>query len=217
MTHVIVISWVIMSCVITHRKSSQGITLTSRNPRERIVYEAAQSIRERGVIDTSVRQVVIRANAPRGSLQHYFPGGKEQMVKEALWWSADFAAIEVSRALASMSHPTPGMLFEKLTAQWERELVLRHFMRGCPLVAGAADVVATDDAIRQVISDGFEHWLSAVRRALRHMGVSPSRARSVATVIVSALEGAIILSRAEQSVRPLIDVTLELKPWLNCI
>lgn len=189
--------------------------MTKRNARERIVYEAAQSIRERGVIDTSLRDVVDRAEASRGSLQYYFPGGKDQLVREALLWSADFAAMSVFHAMQSMSQPTPGGLFEAITDQWKRELELRGYLRGCPLAAGAADLVATDDSLRLSMSDGFEHWLNAVRKALRELGFSPSRARRVATLMISTLEGAIILSRVQRSVAPLDDVTRELKSWLN--
>ena len=67
-----------------------------RSPRERMVYHAAQLIRMQGVSGTGLREVVDRAQAPRGSLQHYFPGGKEQLVDEALAWAGNFAAGQVS-------------------------------------------------------------------------------------------------------------------------
>ena len=53
-------------------------------PRERMVRSAAQLIRRKGVSGTGMREIVTEADAPRGSLQHYFPGGKEEIVSEAL-------------------------------------------------------------------------------------------------------------------------------------
>src|SRR5262249_52667678 len=62
----------------------KDVVMAERTPRERMVFAAVQSIRERGVAGTALRDVVERAEAPRGSLQHYFPGGKDQLVAEAV-------------------------------------------------------------------------------------------------------------------------------------
>ena len=51
-----------------------------RPPRERMVRSAAQLMRRKGVSGTGMREIVVDADAPRGSLQHYFPGGKEELV-----------------------------------------------------------------------------------------------------------------------------------------
>src|ERR1700733_5461988 len=52
--------------------------------RDRIVRSAAELVRERGVHGVGLRQIVAHANGPRGSLQRYFPGGKTQVITEAL-------------------------------------------------------------------------------------------------------------------------------------
>ena len=76
-----------------------------------MVYSAAQLVRERGVTATGVRDVVDRASAPRGSFQHYFPGGKDQLVSEALLWAGDFAAQWVACYGDGARRPTPSGLF----------------------------------------------------------------------------------------------------------
>jgi AcrR family transcriptional regulator len=189
--------------------------MTERTPRERMVYAAVQSIRERGVTDTGMRDVVARAEAPRGSLQHYFPGGKRQLVTEALEWSAGFAASSVTKAVAALTEPTPGALFALMTRRWRDELLARDFLRGCPLVASAADVGASDPQLGATIRQSFDGWIEATGDALQQLGVEASRARSLATVMISALEGAIVLARARRDVAPLDDVTRELRPLLD--
>jgi AcrR family transcriptional regulator len=184
-------------------------------PRQRIVYATAQSVRERGVSATAMRDVVRRAHAPRGSLQHYFPEGKGQLVTEALQWSADYAASSVTGAHQSMAEPTPGGLFAAMVRRWRDEFVRRGYGRGCPLVAATADVAEPDPDLRATIQGGFEVWLAAVRGALRTLGVPASRARSLAVLMVSALEGAIVLARSSHSTRPLDDVVRELRPVLD--
>jgi AcrR family transcriptional regulator len=185
------------------------------SPRERMVYAAAQSVRERGVSGTALRDVVERAAAPRGSLQHYFPGGKDQLITEALAWSSDYAAGTVQRYVESTANPTPSGLLAAMTRGWRAEFSARGFQRGCPLLAAAADAAADDPALRAAIEAGFEGWLTPVRSALRDMGVPAARARSLATVLISALEGAIVLARTKHDDTPLRDLVRELGPVLD--
>lgn len=185
-----------------------------RGPRERMVYSCAQLVRERGVTGTGLREVVARAAAPRGSLQHYFPGGKDQLVREALGWSAGFAAEQVRRYVEGTPAPTPGGLLAALVDQWRADLTRRGFVAGCPLVAAAADVAASD-ALRDTVRDGFETWLAPVRDGLRRAGVPADRAGSLALVLISALEGAIVLARSRRDLAPLDAVERELRPLLD--
>lgn len=185
------------------------------SPRDRIVYAAAQSIRERGVAGTALRDVVERACAPRGSLQHYFPGGKDQLVAEALAWSADYAAAAVARYEQQLRTPTPGALFALMARQWQDEFDKRGYTRGCPLLAATADVAGTDDELRATVEAAFDAWLAPVGAALKRMGVPPARAKSLAVLMISSLEGAIALARARADQAPLRAVVRELTPLLD--
>nr|WP_208722336.1 TetR/AcrR family transcriptional regulator [Amycolatopsis thermoflava] len=185
----------------------------TRGPRERMVYSAAQLIRTQGVSGTGMREVVEHASAPRGSLQHYFPGGKDQLVREALAWSGDFAARRVQRYAEAA--PTPAGLFAGMVAQWRDQFREEGFAAGCPLVAATADVVAGNENLRQAVCAGFETWLRPVADSLREMGVPEARCRSLAMVMISALEGAIVMARAQEDVAPLDAVVAELGPMLD--
>src|SRR3954447_8499903 len=72
----------------------------SPGPRERMVRSAMALISTQGVSGTGLREVVGHAGAPRGSLQHYFPQGKEQLVREALALAGRTAAGSVDRVRA---------------------------------------------------------------------------------------------------------------------
>lgn len=188
---------------------------SERGPRERIVYSAAQLVRRQGVTGTGVREVVASAAAPRGSLQHYFPGGKEQIVREALLWSGEFAAARVAEYVDRLRTPTPGGLFAAMARQWQREFTARGFAAGCPLVAATADVASSSDALRETVREAFDAWLTPVAAALRGMGVPARRARSLALLMIGSLEGAIVLARARADVGPLRTVVRELRPLLD--
>jgi len=188
---------------------------SARGPRERMVYSAAQLVRERGVAATGVRDVVERASAPRGSFQHYFPGGKDQLVSEALLWSGDYAAAWAARYLRETRRPTPSGLFAHLAAQWKEEFDRRGFQRGCPVMATAGEVAGSGSAITEPLRMALSRWEEAIVAALTAMGVPARRGRRQATLMLSTLEGAILMARVYGSVRPLTTVVKDLGPLLD--
>src|SRR3954451_2568679 len=78
------------------RMSAARVPLT---PRERMVRSAAVLMREHGVEAMSFSQVVEHSGAPRGSIYHYFPGGKAQLVEEATKWAGEFVRTRNGRAI----------------------------------------------------------------------------------------------------------------------
>jgi AcrR family transcriptional regulator len=187
----------------------------ARSPRDRMVLSAAQLIRRQGVSGTGMRDVVAHAEAPRGSLQHYFPGGKEQLVNEAIEWSGRYAARQVGRYAEALDQPTPGGLFAAMAGQWREEFTSSGFAAGCPLVAAAADTAAVSDGLRASVSRAFDGWQQPVAAALEDMGVPAARSASLAMLMISTLEGAIVLARARLDVTPLDTVVDELRPLLD--
>ena len=186
-----------------------------KSARERMVFSAAQLVRTRGVGATGMRDVVAHAEAPRGSLQHYFPGGKEQLVGEAIEWTGSYAARRVGRVAAGLADPTPGALFAAMVGQWRDEFTATGFEAGCPLVATVADAAATSEALREIVSKAFAGWQRPVAETLEQMGVPPARSQSLAILMISTLEGAIVLARAHLDLTSLDAVVAELRPLLD--
>ena len=186
-----------------------------RRPRDRMVYSAAQLIRARGVTATGVRDVVEHANAPRGSFQHYFPGGKDQLVGEAVAWAGDFAAQWVASYRRTTATPSPDGLFAHIVQPWKDEFSTRGYERGCPVMATAADLAGGESAVNPQLRRALEQWEHAVGDELVWMGVPPDRARSLAVLVISALEGAIMWARVNRDTKPLDTVVTELGPLLR--
>ncbi|MET8952212.1 TetR/AcrR family transcriptional regulator [Streptomyces sp. NPDC004393] len=188
---------------------------SERGPRERMVFSAAQLIRRDGVTATGMRDVAVHAGAPRGSLQHYFPGGKEQLVNEAVDWAGTYAARRVGRFLAQLPEPTPSGLFAAMVRQWTDEYESSGFAGGCPVAAATVDCAQTTDSTRTAAAAAFARWIRPVADALADMGVPADRTESLATLMISALEGALLIARTERDVRALTTVVRELGPLLD--
>lgn len=180
-----------------------------------MVRAAAELIRTKGVSGTGLREIVAAANAPRGSLQHYFPDGKDQLVSEALLWMGGVASRRVERVLSSLEEPSPSALLAGTVDLWRKEFHDVGFEGGCPLVAAAADVGATSDGLRNVIAEAFDGWTRSMASGLVRTGVPSERAEALAALLIGALEGAIVLSRVRRDTAPLDAVAAELGPLLD--
>jgi AcrR family transcriptional regulator len=187
----------------------------THGPRERMVFAAAQLIRRDGVGATGMRDIAAHAEAPRGSLQHYFPGGKEQVVNEAVAWAGRYAGRRVDQYLARLPDPTPGALFAAMAQQWIDEFESAGFVTGCPVAAATVDSTASTPSARAATASAFTAWTTPLTAALVSLAVPAGRAPSLATLMISALEGAILLCRAHESTAPLTAVVTELAPLLD--
>jgi AcrR family transcriptional regulator len=172
-----------------------------RSPaRARMVRSAATLIRERGIHGTGLREVVAHSGGPRGSLGRFFPGGKTQLVTEAI----DVALVDLfgdlERTLGDAE--TFPEAISAIVAPWRRLLVDHDFALGCPLAATICDA-ADNDSLRTHVSESFAGWRVPVADAYTRFGARPAEAEAHATVLLAALEGALILARAQRSIEPL--------------
>ena len=186
-----------------------------RDPRERTVRSAALLFRERGVGGTGMRDVVEHAGAPRGSLQHYFPGGKEQLLIEAMAWMAERAARPLREELAAPVPRSPSEVVGGLLDRFRELLTLTGFRGGCPIVAGVADAAWDSEAVADAAREAFATWLAPLREALVRGGVAAARAERLALWVVSAAEGAVVVSRARRDLAALDAVREELELLLR--
>lgn len=179
-----------------------------------MIQSAATLLMERGVAGTGMREIAEHAKAPRGSLQHYFPDGKDQVLLEALAWIGDQVTGSVRRQLdaAETGGPavTPRAVVARQFGRWRKILEGSDFLAGCPVVATLTDAAA-DESLRQAAAQTFERWQQALAGAFRQAGVSRARAPRLALLVISSLEGAIAVSRAQRDLAPLESVGREME------
>jgi AcrR family transcriptional regulator len=157
-------------------------------------------MRERGVHGVGLREIVAHSGGPRGSLGRYFPGGKTQLMTEAIDVALAESFLEVDRAVteARSSSEAIGVI----VATWRRLLVDHNFALGCPLAATIVDA-ADNEHLRGHVSGLLAQWQASVAQVYVKFGDSPAAADERSTVLLAALEGALILARARRSTEPL--------------
>jgi AcrR family transcriptional regulator len=175
--------------------------------RQKMLLTSVELLRERGAGGVTVDAVLSRSQSPRGSVYHHFPGGRGEIISEALRLAGDTISgiIEQATDLGSL-----GALrrFGKL---WQKLLLDSDFNAGCPVVSVAVGGSADDQHLQPAVADIFQRWHQALAEAIIADGVDTRRARRLATMAVAAIEGAIVLCRVQRSTAPLNDVIAELE------
>ena len=177
------------------------------DPRSQMIRSAAALIRERGVEGTSFSDVLAHSGAPRGSIYHHFPGGKAQLVEEATRYAGEVVARGLARALDG---DDPAAALRAFVATWEAVLRGSDFDAGCSVVAATLEGDRSP-AAREQAAAAFTRWEELYASALKRRGVGAERARSLATLAVASIEGAVVLARAQRSAEPLRRVARELE------
>ncbi len=84
---------------------------------------------------------------------------------------------------------------------WRQGLKDTALSTGCSLAAVVHD--SDEPALLAQVADVFTSWRRPFHHALREAGCSADVADTLATTVVAALEGAVILCRAQRDVAPL--------------
>jgi TetR/AcrR family transcriptional repressor of lmrAB and yxaGH operons len=181
--------------------SAGATTNRRRSPaRARMVRSAATLMRERGIHGVGLREIVAHSGGPRGSLGRFFPGGKTQLMTEAIDVVIGEISADVDEAL-TQAKTFPDAI-GAIVAPWRRLLVDHDFALGCPIAATVVDA-ADDDELRVHVSELLARWQASVADVYARFGDPPSVAEQQTTVLLAAIEGALILARARRSTEPL--------------
>jgi AcrR family transcriptional regulator len=169
--------------------------------KDRIIDSSAELFRRQGYTGTGVKQIVAAANAPFGSLYHFFPGGKEQLGAEAIRSSG---ALYI-QLFATIAVQAPDVItavgdFFSGAAETLRET---DYADACPIATVALEVASTSEPLREATAEVFDSWIAGATEYFVASGISRERARALAFTMLSLLEGAFIFCRALRTTEPL--------------
>ncbi|WP_280358914.1 TetR/AcrR family transcriptional regulator [Nocardia otitidiscaviarum] len=181
--------------------------------REQMLTSAVLLFRERGVDGTALADVVEHAGAPRGSIYHHFPGGKAQVAEEATRRAGAAMGAMIG---ASLAQGDPVATLRMVVAVFREQLRATDFRAGCPVAAAALEGGEYPRA-REVAGEAFTAWEQTISAALWQRGLALERARSVAAMALSSIEGALLLAKATRGTEPLDRVEAELGTWVRSL
>lgn len=180
--------------------------------RQRMVTSAALLLREKGVAGTSIAEVLRHSRGPRGSVGFHFPGGRAELLTEALGWAGNLVTT-ILRDAASQG-TSPDEVFASICAYYNHQLTTTKFAAGCPVGAAAQEAFG-DPVLGPVISSIVDDWHTGLSEVLICAGHDPDAAADLAMLCISALEGAITMSRVKRSTEPIDTVRTRIVPMLR--
>lgn len=179
-----------------------------------MVVSAALLIRERGAHATAISDVLEHSGAPRGSAYHYFPGGRTQLLCEAVDYAGEYVAAIIAGA------GTGAALLDTLVDKYRQQLLDSDFRAGCPIAAVSVEAGEQADRERMApvverAAAVFDRWSDLLAQRFIADGISAQRAGELAALAISALEGALLLARVHRDLKPLDLVHRQLHDLLH--
>jgi AcrR family transcriptional regulator len=169
--------------------------------KERIVSSSAELFRRQGYNGTGIKQIVAEANAPFGSIYHFFPNGKEQLGDEVIRWSGR-SYLELIDLFFKDADDIPRAV-DDFFKEAGKTLVETDYADACPIGTIALEVASTNEPMRRATADVFESWIDRTATHFAAAGLTKRRARELAISTLAGLEGAFMLSRASRSTKPM--------------
>jgi TetR/AcrR family transcriptional regulator, lmrAB and yxaGH operons repressor len=176
--------------------------------REAFITATAALLRRQGYAATGLSEIVERSGAPKGSLYFHFPGGKEELAAVAMERAGAQLAQAIEGLLASSSDL--GAALARLVDVLARDLEASAYADGCPIATVALEAASVSPLLGGAAAGAFEAWLAALARRMTLAGLDQPAAERRALLVLSSIEGALIIARVRRDPAPLTAVREEL-------
>lgn len=175
------------------------MTQTARpGSRERMIEAAIVLMRESGLSGAGINEIVRESGAPKGSVYHFFPDGKQQIAAESVRIYSTRVQDFMDTALSGQTRPDAKIraLFDAFAERVEQG----EFQRSCAVGTVSLDLRPGLEELRVVLASALSDWAALIER---HVDLGdPQRTRSFSRFVITAIEGAYVRCRAERSSRP---------------
>lgn len=182
----------------------------SKQTRENILETATKLFYFQGFHGTGLNQILKESGAPKGSLYHYFPDGKEQLAEAAIEQSKlrigaviqhymnEYPAVEdaLTAHLLAMAK-----LFDTENGLQESSYTLM------PFGLLAAESAFTSERLRKACENTYKYWESMYYTKLVSNGYRDDAAVTMSKTISAWIEGAVTLSLTQHSNEPLLTMS----------
>ena len=181
--------------------------------RQPIIDASVTLFRRHGYGATGLNDIVESSGAPKGSLYHYFPGGKPSIAVAAVEEAGRRVAATLE-ALADETDSTGALLraHARLLTRW---MAKSGFRDGCPMTTVLLELTPETHAVNEAGKAAYDLRIRLLKQKLRADGFSEERAARLASLCTSALQGALIEARVRRSGKPLAVAAEELSGMLE--
>jgi TetR/AcrR family transcriptional repressor of lmrAB and yxaGH operons len=182
--------------IINYDDHHSQVRIMQKRSRDQMIEGALSLLAQQGLQATSFSEVLKLTKAPRGSIYHHFPGGKDELVAEALKL-LEKRTVEQIKALDGSN---PEKITEGFLGLWRYLLVNYNFSTGCSAVA--VTVATNSRKLLERSVSIFDAWQKILTEKFIKAGLTQNQAAEFATTLIAASEGAVVMSRATKNIEP---------------
>ena len=169
--------------------------------RERLVRSTSRLLRTQGYTATGLNQVMAEADAPKGSMYFHFPGGKVQLAAAAVDLFAERSTSRMRRYVAE--HDTVRDAVSAIFDAYVEHLERTGYTEGCAVATVARDAASAHEQLADATGRALHAWTDVLAEALEAEGRPPAEAHALATLVIAAIEGTVVMAKGEQSTEPI--------------
>lgn len=166
--------------------------------RSRILQAAYRTLRKRGYHASGLTDILELAQAPKGSMYHHFPGGKEEMGVAVV----EIIANDILVIFSGPAHLSTAQLL-KTAGQELLVVTQRTQFEICAMFSSFVAESHSSPKLAQAVSDAYTRMLSALQERLMQDGMAPADAADLAKIVIALLEGGSMLAQAQRDVSAL--------------
>jgi TetR/AcrR family transcriptional repressor of lmrAB and yxaGH operons len=164
--------------------------------------------RRNGYAATGTNEIVSVSGAPKGSLYHYFPGGKVEIAAEAVAYAGGVVTATLKALTAEQATAAEAIrAYGQMLAGW---FAKSGYREGCPIATTLLELAPEVDAVTAAGRAAYREWVEIYTAALVRDGVDETRAPILARTAIAAFQGALILARSECNAAPIAEVSAEI-------
>jgi AcrR family transcriptional regulator len=170
-----------------------------------ILPQLAEVFRAHGYEGATLSLIGEATGLGKGSLYHFFPGGKQQMAAEVLTEIDTWFNVNVFAPLRTSDDPARaiGNMIEAVTGYFKSG--------GRVCLVGVVALGAARDSFATEVHDYFARWGDALAGALRRSGDPPATARRKSDDALLVIQGALVLARARDDTKVFVRAMSDLK------
>ena len=188
-------------------------TQKGKDARDKILAAAAHLFQQLGYAATSIRLIISTSGQPKGSLYFHFPGGKQEMALAAATQSSAFIIALIDDIF--ITAPNTLTAITSICGAFTQQLKASGYRDGCPISPLATSATNETSPLRQSCASSYDQWLSAIKAGLKSHGIAEARSASLASLVLSSVEGAVLLSQVRHNTEALDLLPASLAPLLE--
>lgn len=165
---------------------------TAGDTRDRLLAAAQRLFRKHGYHATGLSDILQAAQAPKGSLYHHFPGGKEAI---------GVCVVEkISSSLSDLLTQSRARSTEAVVVQVGAQMLTgmeKTNYELCTLFAAFSAERKTSPLLGQAVTGAYCELTAAIEALLQRDGLTPRVAKDKALLVIALMEGGLLLSQAQ--------------------